>query len=249
MTPRRSLHAEAPSPDEADGAGPLDAEHLADIALHIGLADDLRDGASRIVKHAIDLTTADWAEVVEVSPTGGFQILAAIDADLSAALYRSRDLSPHSPPLPSRRSAHDRIVIRDMSQDDRWPGLAIAAQTLPVRSAVLEQLVVDGRYSAALAVYDHRPHYFSDTHLDRIQFLARVATPVIAGLAAADDNSHLRIALTSNREISAAVGMVMNAYEVDQDRAFALLVETSQHHNRKLRDIAKEILTTRSLAL
>ena len=225
----------------------MDAEQLADIAQQIGLADGLLDGASRVVKFAVELTGAHWAEVVEVSPTGGFRVLAATDAELSEALYRSRRFSAQNPPLPDLNSPHDRVVIEDMSQDRRWPGLNVAARTLPVRSAVLEQLVVEGRYSAGLAVYDDHPGYLSDTHLARIRLLARVAAPVLAGLAVADKASHLRIALTNNRDIAAAVGMVMSANQVDQGRAFALLVEASQHHNRKVRDIAREMLETRTL--
>jgi signal transduction histidine kinase/DNA-binding response OmpR family regulator len=57
----------------------------------------------------------------------------------------------------------------------------------------------------------------------------------------------LRQALQTNRTIGTAVGIVMTQYELDQQRAFQVLVRTSQQHNRKLHDIAAEVTRTGSL--
>lgn len=58
----------------------------------------------------------------------------------------------------------------------------------------------------------------------------------------------LRQALQTNRTIGTAVGIVMARYEIDDpERAFKVLVRTSQQNNRKLRDIADELIRTGSL--
>lgn len=57
----------------------------------------------------------------------------------------------------------------------------------------------------------------------------------------------LREALASNREIGAALGIVMATHRVTQQQAFDLLRGISQDHNRKLRDIATEVLFTGAL--
>ena len=58
----------------------------------------------------------------------------------------------------------------------------------------------------------------------------------------------LRQALQTNRTIGTAVGIVMTRYEIDDpERAFKVLVRTSQQHNRKLRDIADALIRTGSL--
>ena len=58
----------------------------------------------------------------------------------------------------------------------------------------------------------------------------------------------LRQALQTNRTIGTAVGIVMGRYEIDDpERAFKALVRTSQQNNRKLRDIADELIRTGSL--
>jgi signal transduction histidine kinase/DNA-binding response OmpR family regulator len=57
----------------------------------------------------------------------------------------------------------------------------------------------------------------------------------------------LRQALQSNRTIGTAVGIVMARYRLDRERAFQVLVRTSQQGNRKLHDIATEVVRTGSL--
>jgi signal transduction histidine kinase/DNA-binding response OmpR family regulator len=57
----------------------------------------------------------------------------------------------------------------------------------------------------------------------------------------------LRQALQSNRMIGTAVGIVMSRYELDRERAFQVLVRTSQQSNRKLHDIATEVVRAGSL--
>ncbi|HEX6757281.1 MAG TPA: response regulator [Propionibacteriaceae bacterium] len=57
----------------------------------------------------------------------------------------------------------------------------------------------------------------------------------------------LRKALQSNRTIGTAVGIVMAHYGLEQQRAFQVLVRASQQNNRKLNDIAAEVVRTGSL--
>jgi signal transduction histidine kinase/DNA-binding response OmpR family regulator len=59
----------------------------------------------------------------------------------------------------------------------------------------------------------------------------------------------LRQALQTNRTIGTAVGIVMAAYGLDQQRAFQVLVRTSQQNNRKLHDVAAEVVRTGSLPI
>jgi signal transduction histidine kinase/DNA-binding response OmpR family regulator len=54
----------------------------------------------------------------------------------------------------------------------------------------------------------------------------------------------LRRALQSNRTTGTAVGIVMTRYDLDSERAFQVLVRASQQNNRKLSDIAEELIST-----
>jgi AmiR/NasT family two-component response regulator len=59
--------------------------------------------------------------------------------------------------------------------------------------------------------------------------------------------AQLRQALQTNRTTGTAVGIVMTRYDLDAERAFQVLVRTSQQNNRKLHDIAEELVRTGQL--
>ena len=58
---------------------------------------------------------------------------------------------------------------------------------------------------------------------------------------------HLRAALVHRTDIGMAMGLLMERFSVDQDAAFAMLRRVSQHENRKLHEIAAELVATREL--
>ena len=69
-----------------------------------------------------------------------------------------------------------------------------------------------------------------------------------AELQALQDEIHnLDLALESNRNISAAVGIIMERLRLTQQDAFQVLVKTSQARRIKLRQVADEIVETGSL--
>jgi hypothetical protein len=90
----------------------------------------------------------------------------------------------------------------------------------------------------------HRVNYLEAQH--------RADQAVIAQLRA-DDALHrckianLEAALVSARRIGAAVGVLMTRYRVTDAQAFDLLRIASQHENRKLRDIAEDVILTGEL--
>jgi hypothetical protein len=92
--------------------------------------------------------------------------------------------------------------------------------------AVLAQLVVE----RAVAVIERE----------------RLADLVTAQRAQAD---HLRIALASNRQIGAAIGILMASRKLTSEHAFDLLRLVSQHRHRKLYDVALEVVETGTVEL
>jgi AmiR/NasT family two-component response regulator len=56
--------------------------------------------------------------------------------------------------------------------------------------------------------------------------------------------ANLRTALASNRQIGAAIGVIMATEKLTHEQAFERLHEASQRTHRKLRDLAEDILYT-----
>ena len=83
--------------------------------------------------------------------------------------------------------------------------------------------------------------------IDRLRAKGAADQVVIDELRADGIISHtevdtLQVALVSAREIGVAVGIVMERYRLDNAHAFAYLARLSQAENRKLRDIAAELV-------
>jgi ANTAR domain len=55
---------------------------------------------------------------------------------------------------------------------------------------------------------------------------------------------HLAIALRTSRRIGEAIGVLMGVHKITSDQAFELLSHASQQSNRKLRDVALDVLQT-----
>jgi hypothetical protein len=64
------------------------------------------------------------------------------------------------------------------------------------------------------------------------------------GLVNEDHIANLQAALRSSRQIGAAIGILMATYRVNEERAFAILKMASQDSNRKVHDLADEVVRT-----
>lgn len=61
--------------------------------------------------------------------------------------------------------------------------------------------------------------------------------------------SHLKAALATNRRIGIAIGIVMSQFRIGEDDAFITLRHVSQNTNRKLRDVAEDVIYSGHLAV
>jgi AmiR/NasT family two-component response regulator len=75
--------------------------------------------------------------------------------------------------------------------------------------------------------------------------LAADALALVAELS--DEVSQLKVALHSNRRIGMAMGLLMAQLGVTDDEAFDALRTISQNTNRKLRDVADDVITRRRI--
>jgi hypothetical protein len=92
---------------------------------------------------------------------------------------------------------------------------------------------------AALNVYAKRTWSFEGGY-DSAEVFASHAS-LLLGFGRTVD--HYTTALESRRVIGMAIGIVMERYAIDDDRAFAFLVRVSQDSNVKLRDVAADIVS------
>ncbi|MGH3315686.1 MAG: GAF and ANTAR domain-containing protein [Nocardioidaceae bacterium] len=149
------------------------------------------------------------------------------------------------PCLQSMRTG-DTVLVGDLVDERRWgsyPGDALAAG---VRASLSLPLVVDGEPRGALNLYALQPDAFGPDDLDRADLLATQAsaalTVAVRHAQQVQLTEQLREALVQRAVIDQALGILMAEQGCDPDTAFAILREASQHQNRKLRDVAAEIV-------
>ncbi|MFP5282046.1 MAG: ANTAR domain-containing protein [Actinomycetes bacterium] len=201
------------------------------------------------VDHVRDVTGAEWAEFVETR-AGRMSVLVSTEPALTAELMRTR-IETHEPPDPSDALASQTVLIQDLAVDSPWPAFGrLAAARTPVRSAVLPYVVVADRVSAVMPVFDRRIGHFTPERENYVRLVAALAALTLSRLAALDKAYHLAIGLETRQRVGVAIGILATKNSgLTPDAAFDLLRVTSQHSNRKLRDLAEEVIAAHELVV
>jgi GAF domain-containing protein len=153
------------------------------------------------------------------------------------------------PCLDSYRSGE--IVRLDSSRDDRrWPEFSRACVEHGILSTISFPLSIEGTTNGALNLYAEREHAFGERQMEPAGLFAAHAAIVLANAqaywSARAKSEQLEQALQSRAEIEQAKGIIMASTRCSADEAFEMLVRQSQVENRKLRDIAAELVASAS---
>lgn len=129
---------------------------------------------------------------------------------------------------------------------EQWPLFAAGAREHGVGSSLSLPLVLPEPVSAALNLYSLRPDGFGEQDLELGSALAAYAAVALTNihLYAAQRRvaENLERALESRGIIDQAKGILMARRRCTADDAFQALVELSQQTNRKLRDVAEQLV-------
>ncbi len=136
------------------------------------------------------------------------------------------------------------IVIHDTRTDNRWPRWSARVADCGIRSLLTVRLHTSQTVVGTLNLYDEAPHRFDIDDIDVAHIFARHAA---VALAAARHTENLSQAVDARKLIGQAQGILMERYDLDADRAFAVLLRYSQDKNVKLRVVAERLLETRRL--
>ena len=102
------------------------------------------------------------------------------------------------------------------------------------------------RTIGAMNLYARQEDGFGPDDAELASAFAMQAAFVLANAQAYWDarelHENLEVAMHSRAVIEQAKGMIMAALGCDEDRAFEILIEQSQHENLKLRDVAKRVV-------
>jgi len=137
------------------------------------------------------------------------------------------------------------VRVPDMGAETRWPRFARRAAEAGAASMLSFRLWVEGDSLGALNLYGRKPHVFDEeSEQVGLMFVAHAAV----AMAGAQKHDQFTAGLATRDLIGQAKGILMERYQIDAQKAFALLVRVSQCSDRKLRDVAIELATSGRLA-
>jgi GAF domain-containing protein len=217
---------------------------LAKMVLSVHEEATVPDTVGNVLGFALAAVDCSHAAVVFVHGGRRLEVVASTDPAIEA-LVAAQTESGQGPVLSMLgNGGDDSVMVADTQEEVRWPAWAAAAAARGFRSMVSVRLYTSERTIGALNLYDSRPHHFSVADVEVAHVLARHAA---IALARAHDSEHWSRALDSRKLIGQAQGILMERFDLDDARAFAVLRRYSQDHNVKLRDLAQIVVETRQL--
>ena len=139
------------------------------------------------------------------------------------------------------------VVVADLRDDDRWPPYTRRAVDLGLLSVIGVPLRAWGRTIGVLNVYRDRAGEWTDEDVEACEILGAMGAAYILNatqlLAQHEVAENLQSALVSRGIIERAKGILMERKGIDAEAAFKTLRQASMDSNRKLRDIAQEIVS------
>jgi GAF domain-containing protein len=130
-------------------------------------------------------------------------------------------------------------VVNDLHHEQRWPYYVPRAIGYGLKAQMGVRLFVDGQTVGGLNLYSTDGQTIDP---DLVHTAELFAAHAALALGRARREEDLNSALASRKTIGQAIGIVMERYQLDEERAFQYLVRVSQHSNIKLRDVAQEIV-------
>ncbi|WP_270887484.1 GAF and ANTAR domain-containing protein [Pedococcus sp. 5OH_020] len=217
---------------------PTLAHALAQAARQLQAARDSQEELDTIVQVA--RRSLDGINHVGVTLThrdGRVQTQSASDQlvlDLDQLQYELRE----GPCIDAMREAGV-VVVEHAAREPRWPRFMPQALARGLRAQMGVRLFIDEQILGGLNLYSTE----SDTiPVDTQEMAVLFATHAALALGRVREVDHLQTAVSTRGSIGQAIGILMVRYELDDDAAFQYLARLSQDANRKLRDVAADIV-------
>lgn len=215
-------------------------DRLSDVARDIAGQPDSSSAVARAVDLAAKILRCTTAELVRLRPPNSLVLVASTDPAGSGQVI---DLADDATSRQSwtRLTAGTPYVLTsspgpraDSAHQDNDPAAAPAHLIIAV--------TVAGTDRYFLRLLDTDPTLWTEDHLRLATVYADLAGMAIDLAAMRSRTEHLTRAVQSNRQIGAAIGILMAGRKVSQERAFELLREYSQRRNEKLWEVARELV-------
>ena len=210
------------------------------VELHAsGGVEETVDAVVGFALHALDCSYAG----VAIAGRGRKPEIPAVTDPVVAEIYRAQ-LTGGNGPMTVCMKESVPILVTDTALDERWPEWAAQVRALGVRSVFDVPLKTAAGTVGVMGLYSDKPDAFTVDDQAIAHILARHATIAIAN---ARHDATMIQAIDARKLVGQAMGILMERFDLDSDRAFEVLKRYSQDNNQKLRDVAQNLVDTRQL--
>lgn len=229
--------------DPTAGTPMADDEYFADMALELHEQPSAERTIDRIAEYAKAGMRCDDAGILLVHSRRRIETAASTSERAERAHHLQTELD-EGPCLDALLDGDPHYLILDTKEDDRWPRWGPKVADLGIRSAVSIRLETRQRRYGSLNLYSSLPAAFGPDDVAVASIFGRHASIAVA---TSQETDGLQRAMDARKVIGIAMGILMERYSIDSDRAFDVLQRTSQQHNVKLREVAQQLADGRQL--
>ncbi len=216
------------------------AEQMALLARDLVERDSVQATLDAIAESAVKLIEGcDAAGILTVSK--GRAVTLAVCGDIVEESDRLQGELGEGPCFDAARRVDGERLFRiaDMTRPQpSWPRYSRAARDLGIGSMTGVLLYTHEEDFGALNLYSRRPGAFGEDIEAAGWLLASHAAVALATARTVDQLEH---AMDTRHAIGEAMGILMERHRMSEDEAFGVLRRISQHHNLKLRDVARRV--------
>jgi transcriptional regulator with GAF, ATPase, and Fis domain len=181
---------------------------------------------------------------ITMAENGGFRTTAGSDPE-ARAVDEAQYEENGGPCLDAVRSARQ-VEVAVETDGDQWPGVKARAREFGITSVLSTPLLRGDDAIGALNIYSRAGAGFGDDEHRTAGIIGNHGATLVATTQAligvTNLNEQLRAALVSREIIGEAKGIIMERQTCTRDEAFDILRRASQRENRKLRDLAEELV-------
>jgi len=213
---------------------------------------DVVDLLSLLIDRCVDVVDVGAAGLMLSAPEGDLRVMAS--SSQATRLLELFELQAQEGPCLDAYRTGQPVANQDLAAANvQWPRFAAEALAAGFRSVHALPMRLRGQVLGALNLFHREPGKMRTADLEAAQALADVATIAILQHQAALDakilNEQLNHALNSRIVIEQAKGMVAERQDLGMQQAFDALRNHARTHNRRLAEVAQDIVGGRLTAI
>ena len=226
----------------SDGTAVDLAEVFGELSIDLEDAAGVEPTVDTVLEFAASSFKCTDAGIVLVGPGRRLRI-AEVTNPVVAELY-SLQIDAGSGPLIEAAQGSKPVLVDDTRAEPRWPGWAERAACHGIGTVLHHPMLTKTRTIGVLSFYHADPGAFTTYDEALAQVLCQHATVAVAY---ARNEETLTEALESRAVVGQAIGILMERHNLTERRAFSVLRRYSQDYNIKLRTVAEQLISSRSL--